>query len=175
MFFSCLAVLINTVTDWNIWWVEEKLEVTMFIWKCFTSFITFGCIVTSIVTLIEYCDRNMSRSQHLSNAVQMDAAITALHDGVQCLLSFVILALYTYYYYYSCTKPILVADENGSDGLETVRAIFISSTASFIMTAYRFIRKLQYNNDNTCFYGLIITCNVIIIIFAFLLWYVGVC
>ena len=182
MVVSCLTVLINTVTDWSIWWVEKKLQVPMLIWRAWTIFtlvMTIGCIVCSILTFFEFRDRKMSRREHISSAVYIDAAITGLHDGLQCLMSFAILAAYTYYYYYSCTKPTPVADESGYDGLETVRAILVSSIVSFYITAYRFMRKIQYyDNTRTCtdtFYGLISMCNVIIIIFASLLWYVGVC
>ena len=185
MFFSCLFVFINTVADWNIWWVEEKLEVAMLtrlLWPLITSSITIGCIVFSILSFKEYSDRTISRREHVSGAVQIDAAITGLHDGVQCIISFIILASYTYYYYYSCTdqsKPIPVADESGLDGLETVRAILGSSFASFIISVCRFIRK-WFQSDNTqksfnILYVLIIIVNIIIMVFALWLRHVGVC
>ena len=184
---SCLAVLINTATDWNIWWVEEKLEVTMltrFIWTSITSVITISCIVFSIMSFNKYSNRTISRREHISSAVEADAAITGLQDGVQCLMSFVILVTYTYYYYYSCTdqtKPTLVADGvSGVDGLNTVRAILGSSFASFISSVYHFIRKCCQSDDDTqqsidILYVLIIIFNVIIMIFAIWLRHVGVC
>ena len=185
MIFSCLFVFINTVTDWNIWWVEEKLEVAMLtrlIWPLITSSITIGCIAFSILSFKEYSNRTISRREHVSGAVQIDAAITGLH-GVQFLISFIILASYTYYYYYSCTdqsKPTPVADESGLDGLKTVRAILGSSFASFIISVCRFIRKCFQSDDDTqesinILYVLIIIVNIIIMVFALWLRHVGVC
>ena len=119
---------------------------------------------------------------HLCSAVQTDAVITGFHDGVHCLISLVILAAYTYYYSHSCTdqsKPNPAADESGSDGLETVTAILESSIFSCLTTAYRYITK-YFQNDGTqryigiC-YVLIIIFNVIIMVFALCLRYVGVC
>ena len=129
MFFSCLAVLINTGLEWNVWWVERKLElhqVIVWIWFALAIITTLCCFV------FIFC---------ACSAVHTDAAITGLHDGVHCLISLVILALYTYYYSYSCTDQTPVADESGLDGLETVRAILGSSFVSFIISVCRFIRK----------------------------------
>ena len=146
MFFSCLFVLINTVAEWNVWWVERKLElhqVKVWIWLVLAVITTLCCFV------FIFC---------ACSAVQMDAAITGLHDGVHCLISLVILAMY--YHYYSCTDQIPVADESGLDGLETVRAILGSSFASF---------------ENVVKMTHIIIGNIIIMAFALWLRHVGVC
>ena len=193
--FICLAMLMNNLTDWNVWWVEEKLalrQATVLIWFLGTIFTTLCSVVFITLSVQEYRDRNMSRREHISSAVDMDATITGLHDGLQCLISFIILVLYTYYYYHSCTdqsKPIPVADENGLDGLNTVRAILVSSIASCIMIVYHFFRKYRQSDDTSYCTGtdlcdfwnlcnisiIIIFCNIIIVVFALWLRHKGVC
>ena len=179
MFFSCLFVFINTVVEWNVWRVEKKLElhqVIVWIWFVWPIFTTLFCIVFIWSSVVEFFDRNMSRRQHVSSAVNNDEAIAVLHDAPRIVISIIILAMYVQYY--SCTnrsKPTPAAD--GSDGLETVRAIIWSNIASSIKTVYHCIRKNSQSDDsptcNTC--CCIIIFNVFILISTIWLQNVGVC
>ena len=179
MFFSCLAVLINTGLEWNVWWVEKKLElhqVIVWVWFAWALFTTLFCIVFILSSVVEFFDRNMSRREHVSSAVNNDEAIAVLHDVPRIIISTIILVLYKEYY--SCTnqsKPTPAAD--GSDGLETVRAIWRSSIASFIKTVYHCIRKKSQSDDSTtcnscCCISIL---NVFILISTIWLQNVGVC
>ena len=179
MFFSCLFVLINTVVEWNVWRVEKKLElhqVIVWIWFAWAIVTTHCCIVFIRSSVVEYFDRNMSRREHVSSAVKNDETIAVLHDTSRIVISTIILLLYVKYY--SCTnqsKPTPAAD--GSDGLETVRAICWSNIASSIKTVYHCCRKMsQSDNSPTCdSCSCIIICNISIFVFTLWLLYVGVC
>ena len=179
MIFSCLAVFINTVAEWNVWWVEKKLELrqaVVWIWFVWALITTLCCIVFIISSVCEHLDRYMREE---CSTVVMDAVITFLHDVPRIIISIIILVMYIHYY--SCknqSKSTPAAD--GSDGLETVRAILGSSIVSCLTTAYRYITKEAQNDHEATtayanYYCSIIFYNVVIITLALLLWDVGLC
>ena len=182
MFFSCLFVFINTGLEWNVWRVEKNQlhvrQVVVWIWFAWAFFTTLCCIGFILFSFGQYDDRNMSRREHVSSAVDMDTTIAVLHDTSRIIIS--IMTLVMYVEHYRCTnrsKPTPAAD--GSDGLETVRAIWISSIASFIKTVYHYIRKKSQSDDSTTCNSscccIIILLNVFILISTIWLQDVGVC
>ena len=171
MFFSCLFVLINTGLEWNVWWVEKKLElhqVIVWVWFAWPIFTTLCCIGFIWSSVDEFFNRNMSRREHVSSAVDMDATITGLHDVPRIIISIIILIFYLHYTCKNRSKPTPAAD--GSDGLETVRAICWSNIASSIKTVYHCCRKMSQSDDSptckSCCY--IIICNILIFVFIFI-------
>ena len=178
MFFSCLFVFLNTGLEWNVWWVEKKLElpqVLVWIWIALAIFTTHCCIRFIRSSFEQYFDRNMSRREHVSSAVDMDTNIAVLHDTSRIIISIIILVLYTEYRCKNRSKPTPAAD--GSDGLETVRAIWRSNIASSIKTVYHCLRKKSQRDDsptcNSC--CCIIIFNIFLFVFTLWLQDVGVC